>query len=144
MGVSCRMFLLDPDDNLYRLPNTQFEQMLRDPSSHRVQRLAGTRMRMTDVVVVLQDRQAICVDRITFSYMSFDENGYFDPSAFDRHQRARVELALTPLDTAPGRAATIVDAASRFVAQGGRWTPSRALERRIYEVALGRVKCTRL
>ena len=138
------MFLLDPDDKLYRLPTTQFDRMLRDPSSHRVQRFAGTRMRMTDVVVVLQDRQAICVDRITFSYMNFDENGYFDPNAFDRHQRARVELALMPLDTEPGRTATVVDAGSRFVAQGGRWTPSRALERHIYEVALGRVKCTRL
>ncbi len=46
----------------------------------------------------------------------FDDEGYFDPSAFDRHQRASAELALAPLITEPGSAATVVDAASRFVA----------------------------
>lgn len=138
------MFLLDQDDGLYRLPNTKFEQMLRDPTSHRLPRFAGARVRMSDVVVELLDRQAVRVIWTTFGLLTFDDEGYLDPSAFDRHQRARAELALPPLITEPGSAATVIDAASRFVAQGGRWAPSRTLARLINEAALGRVKSTRL
>ena len=144
MGLSCRMFLLDQNDSLYRLPNAVFEQMLRDPSSHRFPRFAGARVRMTDVVVELIDRQPIRVVWTTFSILIFDGEGYFDASTFDRHQRARAEMALAPVVAEPERAATVVDGANRFVAQGGRWTPSRTLARRIDEAALGRVKCERL
>lgn len=144
MGLSCRMFLLDQDDSLYRLPNTQFEQMHRDPASHPLPLFAGTRVRMTEVVVELLDRQAIRVIRTTFGFLTFDGEGHFDPSAFDRHERARAELGLAPLVDEPGSNVTVVDAASRFVAQGGRWVPSRTLARRIDEAALGRAKCKRL
>lgn len=51
MKFSFRMFLLDQDDGLYRLPNTKFNQMLRDPTSYCLTRFAGTRVRMTDVAV---------------------------------------------------------------------------------------------
>jgi hypothetical protein len=83
MGLSSRLFLLDQDDNLYRLPNTKFEQMLRDPISHRIPRFAGARVRMTDVVVELLDRQPIRVVWTTFGILTFDGEGCFDPSAFD-------------------------------------------------------------
>ena len=138
------MFLLDQNDGLYRLPNTKFEQMLRDPTSHRISRFAGARVRMTDIVVELLDRQPIRVVWTTFGILTFDEKGCFDPSAFDRHQRARAELALAPLTAESGGAATVVDAATRFVAQGGRWVPPKALARRIDNAALGRLKCPRL
>jgi hypothetical protein len=51
MGLSYRIFLLDQDENLYRLPNTTFEQMLRDPTSHCFPRFAGARMRMSGINV---------------------------------------------------------------------------------------------
>jgi hypothetical protein len=51
-------------------------------------------------------------------------------------------LAVPIVET--GREGTVVDAANRFVAQGGLWTPSRALQRRIDATALGQVKCARL
>jgi len=138
------MFLLDQDDGLYRLSNTKFEQMLRDPTSYRFLRFAGARVRMTDVAVELLDRQSVRVVWITFGFLTFDDAGYFDASAFDRHQRARAELGLAPPIAGPRGAGTVVDAATRFVAQGGRWAPSRPLQRRIDAAALGQVKCTRL
>jgi hypothetical protein len=144
MGLSGRIFLLDRNDHLHRLANTKFEQMLCDPTCHRVPRFAGARVRMTDVVVELLDRQPTRVVWTTFAMLTFDGEGYLDPSAFDRHQRALAELALAPLSTEPEGAAPVVDAASRFVAQGGRWVPSKTLARRIEDAALGRVKCSRL
>jgi hypothetical protein len=143
MGLSSRMFLLDQDDGLYRLPNTKFDQILRDPS-YRVLRFAGARVRMADVVVELVDRQPIRVVWSTFAILTFDDQGRFEASTFDRHQRVRAELALAPPIAESDGTATVVDAAMRFVAQGGRWAPPRALARRIDEAALDRVKCARL
>jgi len=142
MGLSCRMFLLDQNDSLLCLPSTKFERMLRDPKSLRFPRFAGTRVRMVDVIVELQNRQAIHVAWTTFGLLAFDDEGYFDASAFDRHQRARVELAVAPRPEL-GSTATVVDAADRFVAQGGRWAPSRALARLIDAAAMGRTRCPR-
>lgn len=144
MGLSFRMFLVDQDDVLYRLPNTKFDQMLRNPASHRLSRFAGTRLRMTDVGVKLINCQAVQVVWITFNVLAFDHEGYFDASAFDRHQRARAELGLAKLVDESTGAPTVIDAASRFVAQGGCWKPSIKLQRVIDQAALGQVKCERL
>lgn len=138
------MFLLGQDDTLYRLPNARFDQMLRDPTSCRFPRFAGIRVRMTDVAVELIDRQPICVVWITFGFLTFDNEGYFDANAFDRQQRARAELALALPSIEIKTKGIVVDAANRFVSQGGCWTPSSALQRRIDAAALEQVKCTRL
>ena len=144
MGLASRRFLLDRNDDLYRLPNATFEQMFRDPKSHRIPRFAGARVRMTGVIVELVDRQPLRVVWTTFSILTFDAEGCFDPSAFDQHQRALSELALAPLYAEASAAETVVDAASRFLAQGGRWAPSKTVASRIDQAALGRVKCLRL
>ena len=144
MGLSSRLFLVDENDDLYRLPNSKFEQMLRGSTSHRFPRFAGSRVRMCGVVVELVDRQPIRVVWTTYSILTFDGDGGFDPDAFERHQRARAELALAPLTTESERTETVIDAAIRFVDQGGRWEPSRELARHIDKAALEQVKCPRL
>ena len=144
MGYSFRMFLLDQDDGLYRLPNTKFVQMLTDPRSCRLDRFAGNRVRMTDVAVQLLERQPVAIVRINFGFMSFDDQGYFDAPAFFLHQHARVELGMDIQSATPRIPQKVVDATNRFVAQGGLWSPSRKLQRQIDAVALGQVKCPRL
>lgn len=138
------MFLLDQNDTLYRLPNTKFVRMLRDPTMCRLPRFAGTRVRMTDVAVELMDREPVRVVWITFSFLTFDEEGCFDTKAFDRHQMARAEMALAFSFNKPNSVGTVVDAANRFVAQGGLWTPSRKLRRLIDAAAFDEMKCVRL
>ena len=144
MGISCRVFVLDEDDCLYRLPNAKFDQILRDPTSCRFTRFAGTRVRMADVAIELIDRQPIGVVWITFGFFAFDDDGYFDLTAFDRHQRARAELALASPTMDAKSERTVVDATNRFVAQGGLWTPSGILRRLIDAAALEQAKYTRL
>jgi hypothetical protein len=99
---------------------------------------------MTDVVVELIDRRPIRVLWTTFSILTLDGEGYCESIAFERHQPACAEPALAPPVAEPERAATVADGANRFVAQGGRWAPSRTLARRIDEAAQRRVKSGRL
>lgn len=79
MGFSCRMFLLDQNDHLYRLTNTKFAQMLRDPARHRFPQFAGTRACVADAIVEVVGREPIRVIRITFNILTFDDAGCLDP-----------------------------------------------------------------
>ena len=144
MGLSCRLFLLDHNDGLHRLPNITFEQMLRGPVSYPISRFAACRVRMTDVVVELLRRRPIRVVGSTFCILTFDQDGCCDPRAFNRRQWARAELALAPAIGKSDGATPIVEAANRFIAQGDRWTLSTKLVRYIEQAALNRVKVPRL
>ena len=144
MGLSGRMFLLDQDDYLYRLPNSTYERMMQDPGSNKITSFAGQRVRMADLLVELLNRQPIRVVRSNYGIFTFKPDGGFDPNTFERQQWARAEQALAPLSVEFGGTSTVVDAKTRFVAQGGRWIPSRALACRIGDAALERGAYTRL
>ena len=154
MRISCSMFLLDLDDDLYCLPSSGFERMLRDPRKHPLRGFAGSRVRMSEVAVEVVEKKPVRVVWSTFDMLAFDAQGRFDAAAYARHQRACAVLGLVPplaksALSAPGfaelaRAGSVVEAAGRFVAQGGCWIPSRPLLRRIGAAALGLLKCKRL
>jgi hypothetical protein len=145
VSYSVRTFLLGPDDTLYRLPSAKFSRMLDDPPSHRLARFAGQRVRLAEAIVEVHERTPRAVVRLIFEMLGFDEEGRLDLPAFLRQNAASVELAMGRLfgeSVTPGE--TIVDASSRFVAQGGRWQPSPSLERKIRRAALGELSCERL
>jgi len=144
MGLSCRLFLVDENDVLYRLSNTKFDQMLRRPAEHRLPRFAGARVRMASVIVGLEDRKSIRVVRTNFSILSFDKTGRFDLAAYEQPLRARMDLAFGALRNETTGSMKVIEAADRFVDRGGRWEPSRAVARAIEQSALGLVKCERV
>jgi hypothetical protein len=71
--------------------------------------------------------------------VGFDEAGRLDTKRFQNQQRALAESALDRAFEVPGDDERVLDAASRFIAQGGRWRPSNKLAQHIDDAALGRV-----
>lgn len=144
VGISCRRFLLDPHDGLYRLAESRFDRMVRGRGSDRFPRFAGQRVRMAEALVELIQRDPVRVLRLAFSMLTFDNRGDLLLDAFLQQQLAVAEgttvLALEPSHRDP----VVLDERHRFVAQGGRWVPSATLERAICQAALGRIPCTRL
>jgi len=146
MGFSCRTFLVARDDTLWRLSNAKFDRMLRDPASHCLPVFAGQRARMASVVVELVARNPVRVVLNTFSILTFDAEGRIDLGRFEKQQFSLVELAVAPVFAVfnvDGNQ-TVVDATSRFIAQGGQWVPSRALASVIDQTALGQRQCRQL
>ena len=145
MSYSTRTFILGPDDTLYRLANAKFFRMVDDPESHRLERFAGQRVRMAEAIVGVRDRAPCAVVRLIYEMLGFDAEGRLDRAALIRQNAALAELAMSPviLRLEAGETA-VVDAGSRFVAQGGRWQPSPSLEQKILRAALGELKCERL
>lgn len=144
MGISDRRFLIDQHDRLYRMANTKFDAMVRDPARHRFPQFAGLRVRTAITLVELIDRQPTQVVRVTFAILSFDDSGCLDKDRFLEQQFSLAELAMAPVIAADRSDTDVLDAASRFTAHGGRWTPSRALYRAIEDAALGRTRCPKL
>ena len=145
MTYSPRTFILGPDDTLYRLASAKFSRMVDDPESHRLERFAGQRVRMAEAIVEVRDRAPYAVVRLIYEMLGFDAEGRLDRAAFIRENAALAELAMGGVIPRLGaKETTVVDAGSRFVAQGGRWQPSPSLEQEILRAALGEVKCERL
>jgi hypothetical protein len=144
MGLSFRNFLLDRTYTLYRLPAVVFERMIRDSNRHPLPSFAAQRVRLIGVAVLLQDRRPVEIVRATFSVLTFDAQGLLDRGAFERQQRARVELAVAPVLGSPPQRANIVDATPRFIEQGGSWTPTASIAKLIERAALERIKCLRV
>ena len=145
MTYSTRTFILGPDDTLYRLASAKFSRMVDDPERHRVERFAGQRVRMAEAIVAVRDRAPYAVVRLVYEMLGFDAEGRLDRSTFIRQNAALAELfmdGVIPLTVT--KETTVVDAGSRFVAQGGRWQPSPSQEQEILRAALGELKCERL
>ena len=141
MSLRHRTFLIADDGTLYRLANTRFDRMLRDPASYPLPALAGQRVRMANVFVEVVDRVPVCVVRSTFAMLTIDDDGRIDSSKLTQQQFALAETALARVLTVSESNDGVIDATARFVAQGGSWAPSHSLARAIEDAALGRLRC---
>lgn len=141
MRVALRHFLFDPKGGLYLLPLATFDRMLAAPSNHRLPRFAGNWVRNAEITVELSHGQPIAVVRSSCNMLTFRNDGTLAPSLSDRHVRPRAELALALGQ--PIRGTDVEDASTRFLARGGRWSPSPAVRRRIEQTALDRLKWPR-
>ena len=144
MNVSSRRFLVAQDGVLYRLADATFARMLRHPGSHAIPLLAGQRVRMASLIVELISGVPVRVVRGTFATLSFDDVGCVDSGMFTRQQWALADLAVGPALAETKDDERVLDAASRFVARGGRWHPPISLEHTLNEAALGRIDCPQL
>jgi len=137
VSYSTRTFLLGPDDTLYRLASAKFSRMVDDAERHRLERFAGQRVRIAEAIVEVRDRAPCAVVRLVCEMLGFDADGRLDRAAFIRQNAALAELAMSRvIPRLEAERMDVVDAGSRFVARGGSWQPSAALERKILRAAL--------
>ena len=145
MTYALRTFLLGSDDTLFRLPSAKFSRMLDDPEHHPLARFEGQRVRMIGAIVEIRDRTPCAVARLVYQMLGFDARGRLERRAFLRQNVALADLVAGPVVVgSTTNEATIVQASSRFVAQGSLWQPSPSLEQQILRAALGELRCKRL
>lgn len=115
--------------------------MMRHPEDELFPDFANQRIRCADLVIDLIDRIPSSVCRETFAILEFDHLGRLETGRFERQQVALLDAMLEPMLSNKNAAANVVDAAQRFVAQGGTWLPSMALRVQIEKTALGLIDC---
>ena len=144
MGLSSRRFLISDDDVIYRITNKRFDRMMRHPEDELFLDFANQRIRCADLVIDLIDRVPYSVCRETFAILEFDHLGRLDTGRFERQQVALVDAMLEPVLSDKKAVTNVVDAAQRFVAQGGTWLPSKALRVQIERAALDLIDCLKV
>ena len=118
--------------------------MMRHPEDEPLSNFANQRIGCADLVIDLIDRVPSSVCRETFAILEFDQLGRLDTGRFEKQQVALVDAMLEPMLSDKKAATNVVDAAQRFVAQGGTWLPSTALRVRSDKAALGHIDCVKV
>jgi len=134
MGLSCRRYYLNREERVTCMKSTTFEAMMRNPANHQMPTLAGQRVRMAELIVEVSGRTVLRIVRRVYFVLTFDQDGCVDTKRFQRQQWALASVAIDGVFAEARGPADVLDAAARFVAQGGRWKPAPAMARRIDEM----------
>ena len=78
--MSLRVFLVNDDDSIQRLPLAQYDRLLERDFEECLPHYAGKRVRYALVVVDLVNRMPVEILRIQYPLLSFDSEGRIDPA----------------------------------------------------------------
>ncbi len=92
MGLSIRVFVVEDDDTIKRLPLTRYERLLKRGPDERLLEYAGKRVRYALIVVDLVNRRPVEVVRDEFAYFDFDEEGRFKEPQHEKEESSAFDM----------------------------------------------------
>jgi hypothetical protein len=146
-SASVRQFFVSDDDEIFRVPNTKFERLLKGSFEEKTERFAGKRVRTAEIVVQIENRRPLQVLRAIYYYLHFDEKGILD---YDRFMKdgGIVANAGIPDIFAEKVQGNLINAQQEFAKRQRDhsvwWKPSVQLESNILDASIGEFKCKRL
>ena len=140
MGIGLRIFLLEDDDTVKRLPLAKYERMLRGYPDDLLPKYAGKRIRCAEVAVEFSQRKPTQIARIIYLILPFDSEGRINLAEKQRETGLAKE-AETPPFTKEELAGPVIDARHHFAkkrySNEYRWTPSKKIEVTILNAIFG-------
>ena len=146
-SASVRHFFVSDDDEIFRVPNTKFERLLRGSSGENTERFAGKRVRAAEIIVKIEHRKPVQVLRAIYYYLHFNEKGILD---YDRFMKdgGIVANAGIPDIYAEQVQGNLIDARQEFAKRQRDhtvwWKPNMQLERNILDASINEFKCKSL
>ena len=141
MGLGIRIFIVEEDDTIKRLPLTRYERLFkRDPDEWLLE-YAGKRVRYALIVVDLVNRKPIEVVRDEFGFLEFDDEGRLKVSEHEKQESLAFDI-LAPLlsDQTNDR---IIDARHKFAKKRYfdkySWTPTDEIVVGMAEAIFGKI-----
>lgn len=136
MHTSPRYYLVADDGSIRRLPRSTFHRIILQRTGAPSAEFHGKRVPFAEIVVQLDGRKPVAVQRASYGYLSFDANGDFDPSEWEAIEHAVIESWPSP--TAPLNA-SLIDARARFadrrIALEHNWQPNDELREKLFAAA---------
>ena len=126
MGLSIRVFIVEDDDTIKRLPLTRYERLLKRHPDERLPKYAGKRVRYALIVVDLVNRRPIEILRDEFGFLDFDDGGRLKVVELGKQESLALDM-LAPLfyDQTNSR---VIDARHKFAKKRYfdkfSWTPT--------------------
>ncbi len=146
-SASVRHFFVSDDNEIFRIPNTKFERLLKGSFEKNTERFAGKRVRAAEIVVQLENRKPIQVLRAIYYYLHFNEKGILDYDRFMKDGGIVANAGIPDIFTEKVQG-NLINAQQEFAKRQRDhtvwWKPSMQLERNILDASLDEFKCKRL
>ena len=92
MGVGLRIFIVNDDDSLKRLPLKKYERLMKHAPDISLPQYADKRVRYAEVAIEFENRKPVEILRMEYFIMHFDSKGRIDSTARDDERRLGVNL----------------------------------------------------
>lgn len=140
MGAGFRVFFVDDDGSLERVPLARYERLRRREPGACFPQYAGKRVRCALVVLKVAGRIPHAIDHVDYSILPFDGEGYID--ATEREEEARLAVEALPPYGKGGRPEQVIDARSKFAKRRYehvfKWKPSPKTQAAIVAAIFGK------
>jgi len=98
MGMSVRVFLVDDNDSLQRIPMTKLDRLLHFDRVESFPQYAGKRIRCAMAFLEVAGRRVLSIRNIDYFWLSFDEKGRINKKEWEKGMRLGMELLPSILD----------------------------------------------
>ena len=133
MGISVRVFLVDDNDSLQRIPMTRLDRLLHFDRAESLLQYAGKRVRCAMVFLEVAGRRVLSIRNIDYFWLSFDDKGGINKKEWEKGMRLGMELLPSILDGEYPK--QVINAQHRFAKRRYehefKWKPSRKVEQAI-------------
>jgi hypothetical protein len=133
MGVSVRVFLVDDNDSLQRIPMARLDRLLHFDRRESLQQYAGKRVRCAMVFSEVAGRRVLTIRNIDYFWLSFDDKGRINKKDWEKGVRLGMELLPSILDGEYPK--QVINARHHFAKRRYEhefnWKPSRKVEEAI-------------
>ena len=138
MGIGIRVFLVDDNDYLQRLPLARLERLLRFDQRESLHQYAGKRIRCAMGFLEVTGRRVISIRNVDYFLLPFDAKGRINKKEWEKGMLLGMDL-LPPLinEENPKQ---VINASHRFAKRRYehefKWKPSRKVEQAIVAAIL--------
>jgi len=140
MGLSIRIFIVEDDDTIKRLPMIRFERLLNRDPNEKLSKYAGKRIRYALIVVDLVNRRPIEIVKNEFAYLNFDDEGRLEVS--EHEQTESLAFDMLNFFTLEQQDKRVIDARHKFSKKRYfdkyRWEPTDEIIAAISEAIFGK------
>ena len=130
MGIACRVFFVDDNDSLQRIPMARLDRLLHFDRRESLQQYAGKRVRCAMVLLEVAGRQVLSISDANYFLLPFDDKGRIDKKEWEKGMRLGMELLPSLHDEQYPH--QVIDAQHRFAKRRYehefKWNPSRKVE----------------
>ncbi len=139
MGLGYRVFIVNDDDSLQRIPFAKYDRLYREDSREQLLQYAGQRVRCALVMLLVEEREPQSIAFIDCHRIPFDAEGRVDLKEMENHVRSISGFLDLPIEKR-GRD-KIIDAHGVFARKRyereAKWSLTPELEQAIEEAIFG-------
>jgi len=133
MGIGIRVFLVDDNDSVQRLPLARLDRLLHFDREESLPQHAGKRIRCAMVFLQVVGRQVLSIRNVDYLLLTFDDKGRIDKKEWEKGMRLGMDLL--PPSFKEENTKQVINASHRFAKRRYehefKWKPSRKVEEAI-------------